>query len=344
MQCGWLLPQVVNQKQTTNTLGVSAWNFMKGNNFLLASFLIHAYAIWEKLLVFPILHESRFFLQTSQYWLPPVSHTSSVKLLSWHVGQIQHHRTGGFSRWASPVFGRPTDEVSVKCSLEDSETETNDPAVCRSKEMEAVMQITADSVKMKPFFFICLSVARRTATHSHYDWFQTLAIMATTLWQHWFSQRTASQAGTAIPTLYESTWGEFWTPTYSLLPSQLKTNSISFPSVSHLLIIPQSVSEPELPAVLPPAPQGIEELSEAVEGLGTVEEVMRYLEPERWRVDMEELYKPSWHVLGKSFIHSKKARGRNFTIPLTTDMSRSTGSVHVHALSVPFKEELILIC
>lgn len=80
----------------------------------------------------------------------------------------------------------------------------------------------------------------------------------------------------------------------------------------HLLFIPQGVSEPELPAVLPPALQGIEELSEAVEGLRTVEEVMRYLEPERWQVDMEELYKPSWHVLGKSFIHSKKARGRTF--------------------------------
>lgn len=82
----------------------------------------------------------------------------------------------------------------------------------------------------------------------------------------------------------------------------------------HLLFIPQSVSEPEQPAVLPPALQGIEELSEAVEGLTTVEEVMRYLEPERWQVDMEELYKPSWHVLGKSFIHSKKARGRNFKV------------------------------
>lgn len=104
------------------------------------------------------------------------------------------------------------------------------------------------------------------------------------------------------------------------------------------------MSEPELPAVLPPALQGIEELSEAVEGLGTVEEVMRYLEPERWQVDMEELYKPSWHVLGKSFIHSKKARGRNFTISLFTNMSRLAGSVHVRALSVPFKEGRISIC
>lgn len=39
---------------------------------------------------------------------------------------------------------------------------------------------------------------------------------------------------------------------------------------------------------------------------------MKYLEPERWQLDMEELYKPTWHVLGKSFIHNKKAKGRTF--------------------------------
>lgn len=69
------------------------------------------------------------------------------------------------------------------------------------------------------------------------------------------------------------------------------------------------MSEPELPAVLP-SQQGIEDLSEAVAGLRTVEEVMKYLEPERWQVDMEELYKPTWHVLGKSFILNKKPKGR----------------------------------
>lgn len=77
-----------------------------------------------------------------------------------------------------------------------------------------------------------------------------------------------------------------------------------------LLVFPQSVPEPNAPAVLPPSLQDIEELSEAVTELSTVEEVMKYLEPERWQMDMEELYKPTWHVLGKSFIHSKKARGR----------------------------------
>lgn len=33
MQCGWLLPQVVNQKQTTNTLGVSAMKFYERPQF-----------------------------------------------------------------------------------------------------------------------------------------------------------------------------------------------------------------------------------------------------------------------------------------------------------------------
>lgn len=76
------------------------------------------------------------------------------------------------------------------------------------------------------------------------------------------------------------------------------------------MFFPQNVSEPEVPAAPPPSVQGIEELLEAVSGLKTVEEVMMYLEPERWQVDIEELYKPMWHVLGKSFIHNKKVRGR----------------------------------
>lgn len=59
-------------------------------------------------------------------------------------------------------------------------------------------------------------------------------------------------------------------------------------------LLPESVSDPEVPAVPPPPPQGVEELSEAVAVLSTVEDVMKYLEPERWQLDMEELYKPTW--------------------------------------------------
>ncbi|XP_029021574.1 platelet-derived growth factor C [Betta splendens] len=105
-------------------------------------------------------------------------------------------------------------------------------------------------------------------------------------------------------------------------------------------LLPASPSEPEAPAGLPASLPGIEELSEAVAGLSTMEEVMKYLEPERWQLDMEELYKPTWHVLGKSFLHNKKARGadlnllreevqlysctpRNFSVSLREELRRT---------------------
>ncbi|CAB1325557.1 unnamed protein product [Coregonus sp. 'balchen'] len=81
-------------------------------------------------------------------------------------------------------------------------------------------------------------------------------------------------------------------------------------------------------------------LSEAVASLSTVEEVMKYLEPERWLLDMEDLYKPTWHILGKSFLHNKKSRGvdlnllreevrlysctpRNFSVSLREELKRT---------------------
>ncbi|KAL6479708.1 hypothetical protein MHYP_G00107410 [Metynnis hypsauchen] len=69
--------------------------------------------------------------------------------------------------------------------------------------------------------------------------------------------------------------------------------------------------KPDTPAVMlmPPALQNMESLGEAVAGFGTVEELLKYLEPDRWQLDLEELYKPTWQVLGKSFFHQKKARG-----------------------------------
>lgn len=76
-----------------------------------------------------------------------------------------------------------------------------------------------------------------------------------------------------------------------------------------IFVIQQQPAEAEPSAAQPPSQQGIEELSAAVGGLRTVEEVMKYLEPDRWQVDMEELYRPTWHILGKSFILNKKAKG-----------------------------------
>ncbi|XP_053735306.1 platelet-derived growth factor C [Synchiropus splendidus] len=100
------------------------------------------------------------------------------------------------------------------------------------------------------------------------------------------------------------------------------------------------VRDLETPAV-PPSHQDIQELSETVAGLGTVEEVLKYLEPERWQLDMDELYKPTWHVLGKSFILNRKPRGgvdlnqlredvqlysctpRNFSVSLREELKRT---------------------
>lgn len=105
-------------------------------------------------------------------------------------------------------------------------------------------------------------------------------------------------------------------------------------------LLPTGPSEPEAPVVPPPPPQSVDALSEAVAGLGTVEEVMKYLEPERWQLDLDELYKPSWHILGKSFFHNKKSRGvdlnllreevklysctpRNFSVSLREELKRT---------------------
>lgn len=56
--------------------------------------------------------------------------------------------------------------------------------------------------------------------------------------------------------------------------------------------------------------QSVDALNEAVTAFSTMEEVMKYLEPDRWQVDMEDLYKPTWQVVGKSFFHQKKSRGK----------------------------------
>uniref|UniRef100_A0A672MP95 Platelet-derived growth factor C n=1 Tax=Sinocyclocheilus grahami TaxID=75366 RepID=A0A672MP95_SINGR len=95
-------------------------------------------------------------------------------------------------------------------------------------------------------------------------------------------------------------------------------------------------SEPEAPAVMPAWMQSVDVLSEAVAGFSTMEEVMKYLEPERWQVDMEDLYKPTWQVVGKSFIHQKKSR---------VDLNLLREEVRLYSctprnLSVSLREEL----
>ncbi|XP_067848855.1 platelet-derived growth factor C isoform X2 [Heptranchias perlo] len=64
----------------------------------------------------------------------------------------------------------------------------------------------------------------------------------------------------------------------------------------------------ESPTVVPPSPLSLDGLNEAVSGFDTVEELIKYLEPERWQLDLEDLYKPTWQMLGKAFVHGRKSR------------------------------------
>uniref|UniRef100_A0A4W4FNB8 Platelet-derived growth factor C n=1 Tax=Electrophorus electricus TaxID=8005 RepID=A0A4W4FNB8_ELEEL len=86
------------------------------------------------------------------------------------------------------------------------------------------------------------------------------------------------------------------------------------------------------------APQSVEALGELVAGFSTVEELFKYLEPDRWQLDLEELYTPTWQVLGKSFFHQKKARGM-------VDLNLLRDEVRLYSctprnLSVSVREEL----
>ncbi|XP_075439389.1 platelet-derived growth factor C-like, partial [Ascaphus truei] len=99
-------------------------------------------------------------------------------------------------------------------------------------------------------------------------------------------------------------------------------------------------AEPARPSVFPPSALPLDMLNEAVARFGTVEEVIRYLEPERWHLDIEDLYRPSWQLLGKSYIHGRKSRvgdlsllkeevrlysctPRNFSVSLREELKRT---------------------
>lgn len=109
--------------------------------------------------------------------------------------------------------------------------------------------------------------------------------------------------------------------------------------IHYTLLTPQQ-AEPVIPSVLPPLALSLDLLSETVAQFGTVEEVMRYLEPDRWQLDLEELYRPSWQLLGKSYIHGRKSRvldlsimrdevrlysctPRNFSVSLREELKRT---------------------
>ncbi|MBN3295465.1 PDGFC factor, partial [Amia calva] len=129
--------------------------------------------------------------------------------------------------------------------------------------------------------------------------------------------------------------------------SQIRIRFVSdeyFPSEPgfsiHYSLLHTSLPEPQTPALLPPPPPSGDTLMQAVSALSTVEEVMKYLEPDRWQLDLEDLYKPPKHMLGKSFNPRKSRAGpdlnllreevrlysctpRNFSVSLREELKRT---------------------
>uniref|UniRef100_A0A4W3IM67 Platelet-derived growth factor C n=1 Tax=Callorhinchus milii TaxID=7868 RepID=A0A4W3IM67_CALMI len=60
--------------------------------------------------------------------------------------------------------------------------------------------------------------------------------------------------------------------------------------------------------VLPPSSLSLDTLNDAVSGFDTLEELIKYLDPERWQLDLEDLYKPTWQMLGKAFMYGRKSK------------------------------------
>ncbi|XP_028821893.1 platelet-derived growth factor C-like isoform X2 [Denticeps clupeoides] len=104
-------------------------------------------------------------------------------------------------------------------------------------------------------------------------------------------------------------------------------------------LLPQKQAVVEVPAAASPAThQSVDVLGEVVSGFSTVEEVMKYLEPDHWQLDIEDLYKPTWHMLGKAFLYPKKPRG-------VVDLNQLREEVRLYSctprnFSVSLREEL----
>ncbi|XP_034627502.1 platelet-derived growth factor C isoform X1 [Trachemys scripta elegans] len=99
-------------------------------------------------------------------------------------------------------------------------------------------------------------------------------------------------------------------------------------------------TEAASPSMLPPSALPLDLLNNAVAGFSTVEELIRYLEPDRWQLDLEDLYRPTWQILGKAYIRERKSRvvdlnllkeevrlysctPRNFSVSLREELKRT---------------------
>ncbi|XP_006867975.1 PREDICTED: platelet-derived growth factor C [Chrysochloris asiatica] len=76
----------------------------------------------------------------------------------------------------------------------------------------------------------------------------------------------------------------------------------------HYNIVKPQLTETVSPSMLPPSALPLDLLNNAVTAFSTLEDLIRYLEPDRWQLDLEDLYRPTWQLLGKAFVFGRKAR------------------------------------
>ncbi|XP_077925485.1 platelet-derived growth factor C [Halichoerus grypus] len=77
--------------------------------------------------------------------------------------------------------------------------------------------------------------------------------------------------------------------------------------IHYNIVVPQ-FTEAVSPSVLPPSALPLDLLNNAVTAFSTLEDLIRYLEPDRWQLDLEDLYRPTWQLLGKAFVFGRKSR------------------------------------
>ncbi|XP_073748509.1 platelet-derived growth factor C isoform X3 [Callorhinus ursinus] len=76
--------------------------------------------------------------------------------------------------------------------------------------------------------------------------------------------------------------------------------------IHYNIVVP--FTEAVSPSVLPPSALPLDLLNNAVTAFSTLEDLIRYLEPDRWQLDLEDLYRPTWQLLGKAFVFGRKSR------------------------------------
>lgn len=77
----------------------------------------------------------------------------------------------------------------------------------------------------------------------------------------------------------------------------------------HYNIVMPQLTETVSPSSLPASALPLDLLNNAVTAFSTLEDLIRYLEPDRWQLDLEDLYRPtSLQLLGKNFMFGRKSR------------------------------------